>query len=108
MSANNQTVTDQFMNTVSEMHSAQDGLSLAVITSLFLTIPDLLPIIGVVLGFGTMKGMNRLVFAKKSLEIVRVDDIRDNPEYFLVTYVIATPLFTAFLHYATIFVPYLS
>jgi hypothetical protein len=98
-------LTDQVLNTAAEMHSAQDGILLAVLTAMVITGSELLPIVALVLGLGSMKTLNKAVFAKRATELVRVDEIRSNPEYFVIPYVLGSVVFTAILFVASSFLP---
>jgi len=95
---------DQILNTAAEAHSAQDGIYLAVITALVVTGSPLLQTAAVVLGFGGAKVANKAIL-KQASGLVRIDQIRNNPEYFVLTYTTGTVAFTALLHYAGMYLP---
>ena len=64
-----------------EIHAFQDGITLLVVFGLLGTAPALAVVFGVVL-LGDGVGPRRLI--KRADELVRTEEIRENPEYFVV------------------------
>jgi hypothetical protein len=66
---------------VDEIHAFQDGFTLLVVFALAGTAPALAALFGVVL-LGDGIGPKKLL--KRADDLVRTEEIRENPEYFLV------------------------
>lgn len=75
-------LAEQFMNTPSEAHSFQDGVTVGVMIILAVAESTLLPAVLVALGLGTQK-IGRRKILEKVEGMVRINEIRDAPEYFL-------------------------
>ncbi len=84
--ANEIELKEQFMNTESEAHSFQDGAFIGFISALFVTGSEIISIIGLALGFGTMKiGKKRVL--EKATGLVRTGEVLDAPEYFILGFI---------------------
>lgn len=76
----------QVLNTAAEAHAAQDGLTLGVLFSLSIIFP---PAAAVVAGALGLDGMTVKKLTRKADELVRTDDIEENPEYFTVSFALS-------------------
>jgi len=76
---------DQLLNTVAEMHSMQDGLTIGVLFALSYVFP---PAATLLLGLLGVSGFSKKLRLKKLIEsadeLVRTEEIQKNPEYFVV------------------------
>lgn len=90
-------IVDQFMNQASEAHSFQDAAIYGVLAALMLFGGGkVLPIIAALLGIGGAQAGGWAMLRNTSEELLRMDDIRDAPEYailgFAVTFAVTTAL----------------
>jgi hypothetical protein len=73
---------DQFMNTASEAHSFQDMAVYGVLSALVIfSGGQVLPILAAALGVGGTQAAGRKILKNTADELLRMDEIRDAPEY---------------------------
>lgn len=96
---------NQILNTTAEMHSAQDGITFGILTALAITGSPLLTVLAIAFGFAGQKATNKMLLLRASTDMLRVDEIRSNPEYFAITWTVTTVAITAFIHFAGIYLP---
>jgi len=74
---------NQVLNTPEEMHAAQDGVLVAILFTLPLISPQLATVLFGVLGISGCSKKFRLGRVLKAVdELIRTEEIQDNPEYF--------------------------
>jgi len=81
----------QVLNTTGEMHAMQDGVTIGILFALTYVYP---PAATVLLGMLGVSGLNKRLNVAKIVdaadELVRTEEIENNPEYFVVGFCAGT------------------